>query len=824
LLDGLTDAQRAAVTSEAQPLCILAGAGSGKTRVLTRRIAHRVMTGSAEAQHVVAVTFTRKAAGELRHRLSTLGLRDGVAAGTFHSLALSQLRRWWSENNRPEPTILDRKVRIIAPLLGGRRLGPAVQAMDIASEIEWAKARGINPSRYEEEAVAAGRKPAVPLDAFAALYERYETEKKRRGLVDFDDLLWQAGTALHDDPQFATATRWRMRHLFVDEFQDVNPVQFRLLSGWLGDRVDLCVVGDPNQAIYSWNGADPTLLTEFGKRFPAAEVLTLTDNFRSTPQILATANAVLADGRAGRESAELVAHSADGALPAIVAYASDTDEARGLARTVRGARKPGRNWSSIAILVRTNAQAIPICEALAAGGVPYRVRGDGAFLQQPEIRDALATLRRLPKATPVRSAVDDLEQLVADGAGTDERRANIEELVRLAREYDALEPLGSVTSFVAWLQATVKAEAPDISDDAVEVVTFHRAKGLEWPVVFIAGLERGLVPIGHATTPAAEAEERRLLYVAITRAREVVRCSWAERRTFGAKSIPRSPSPYLEPIEMTIALLAKGVAPRDLRAKIAAERDRIKPLPVRRAGENADPDVVSALKAWRANLGAHRRRTGLRDLPRHHARGAGRSDADPSERPPRRPRHWPGESRALRCRRAARRRRVPRRFVKFFVEQRYTAALDAVEEAYCSPELLGLLASLPKVGGAELLDQQRDANRVTQRVRYRFTGDLSSAVTAVIDPAKLSWVEESVLDRATHVTTWHIVADHYASRLSCAGTFRLAARGNETVRTTEAELKVHFPLVGGRVEKAIVSGLKEHATAEQLAVEAFLKH
>jgi hypothetical protein len=162
--------------------------------------------------------------------------------------------------------------------------------------------------------------------------------------------------------------------------------------------------------------------------------------------------------------------------------------------------------------------------------------------------------------------------------------------------------------------------------------------------------------------------------------------------------------------------------------------------------------------------------------------------------------------------------------VKFFVEQRFTASLDAVEGAYCSPELLESLASLPKVGGAELLDQHRDANGVTQRVRYRFTGNLSSAVTAVIDPAKLTWVEESVLDRTTHVTTWHIVADHYASRLSCAGTFSLAARGSETIRTTDAELKVHFPLVGGRVEKAIVSGLKEHAVAEQIAVEAFLKH
>ena len=610
LLDGLTAAQAAAVTSDAQPLCILAGAGSGKTRVLTRRIAHRVTEGTAEAQHVVAVTFTRKAAGELRHRLGTLGLRDGVAAGTFHALALAQLRRWWSDRGQPEPAILDRKVRIIAPLLGGRRLGPAVQAVDIASEIEWAKARGINPSRYEQEATAAGRRPAVPLDAFASLYGRYESEKKRRGLVDFDDLLWMAGSALLEDAQFAAAARWRFRHLFVDEFQDVNPVQFRLLQAWLGDRLDLCVVGDPNQAIYSWNGADPTLLTNFTDLYPSAEVVSLADNFRSTPQILAVANAVLADGRAGRESAELVAHAPNGALPNVLSFSDEVQEARGIARAARSAKTPGRRWSSIAVLVRTNAQAVPITEALADAGIPYRLRGDGGLLHQPEIRDAIAALRRVPASTPVRSSVHDLDEMVAAAEGTDERRANLEELIRLATEFDAMEPGGTTAGFLTWLRATVKAEAPDTADDAVEVVTFHRAKGLEWPVVIIGGLEKGLVPIGHATTPAAEAEERRLLYVALTRAREVVRCTWAERRTFGARSVPRTASPYLEAIEMTVNLLEKGHAPVDLREMIAAERARLTELrrraPARGvrgapiAGANADPDVLTALKAWRS--------------------------------------------------------------------------------------------------------------------------------------------------------------------------------------------------------------------------------
>ncbi|MDP1793129.1 MAG: ATP-dependent DNA helicase UvrD2 [Acidimicrobiales bacterium] len=608
LLDGLTEAQSRAVTSAAQPLAILAGAGSGKTRVLTRRIAYRVAQGDADASKVVAVTFTRKAAGELRHRLGGLGLREGVAAGTFHSLALGQLRRFWSERGQSEPAILDRKVRVLAPLLGGRKLGPAVQAIDVASEIEWAKARGIAPDRYEAEATAAGRRPPIALEQFAALFQRYEHEKKRRGLVDFDDLLWLAGSAVLDDAQFAAATRWRFRHLFVDEFQDVNPVQFRLLQGWLGDRVDLCVVGDPNQAIYSWNGANPTLLTAFEERFASAEVVTLADNFRSSPQILAVANAVLADGKAGRSSAELVAHSPNGPAPSVVSYSSDTEEARGLARMVRAAHKPGRNWSSIAVLVRTNAQPVAISEALSAAGIPYRVRGDGGFLQQPEVRDAIALLRRASPAIPVRSAVADLDEMLEAGGGTDERRANLEELIRLAHEYDSLEPGATCAGFLAWLNTTVKAEAPDTSGDAVEVATFHRAKGLEWEAVFVAGVEKGLVPIGHATTAAAEAEERRLLYVALTRARESLTCTWAERRTFGGASIPRTPSPYLESIELTLAMLGKGIAPEDLRAKIAAERDRLADLNRARrraqgqpiAGANADPDVLGALKQWRS--------------------------------------------------------------------------------------------------------------------------------------------------------------------------------------------------------------------------------
>src|SRR5438309_1664402 len=292
LLHGLNEAQRRAVTTDAAPLCILAGAGSGKTRVLTRRIAWRIANGTADPRHVLALTFTRKAAGELSGRLSALGVRDQVAAGTFHAIAYAQLRRRWADRGERPPTLVDRKVRLLAPLLAGHR-SAAVQPADLATEIEWAKARFVGPAHYEAEAGAAGRKPALPLGVMASLYERYEEEKRRRGVVDFDDLLLLCARALETDETFAASQRWRFRHLFVDEFQDVNPVQFRLLDGWRGDGHDLCVVGDPNQAIFGWNGADPRYLTGFANRYPGAEVVRLDDNYRSSPQILAVADAVL---------------------------------------------------------------------------------------------------------------------------------------------------------------------------------------------------------------------------------------------------------------------------------------------------------------------------------------------------------------------------------------------------------------------------------------------------------------------------------------------------------------------------------------------------
>ena len=624
LLDGLDPDQLEAVTSDAAPLCILAGAGSGKTRVLTRRIAHRVATGSAQAGHVLALTFTRRAAGELGRRLADLGVRPRVAAGTFHGIAYASLRSRWADRGQQPPVLLEHKARLLGGLLRDGRAGAATPA-DIAAEIEWAKARMVTADDYEAAVRAAGRRPPLPAGIVADLYGRYEHEKRRRNLVDFDDLVLLCADALETDTEFAASQRWRFRHLFVDEFQDVNPAQFRLLEGWRGGRPDLCVVGDPDQAIYAWNGADASYLTAFGRHLPSAGCVPersaggvpdrkagcvhLARTYRSSPQVVAVANAVLAGHRAPG-AVELRPTRADGAVPTVTTWATGGEEASGVARALRRHHAGGRPWSELAVLARTRAQLVAFEEALHAAAVPCRVRGAVAFLDRPEVRAAVADLRRRPATALLAPALADVRVDAApvEGAGTGpagaaaERRASLAELARLMEELLAADPCATVGAFLAWLHATLRAEEPAAATDAVELATFHGAKGLEWPVVFVTGLEQGLVPVGHASTPEARAEERRLLYVALTRAQAELHCSWAERRRFGTSSVARAPSPWLGLVESAVEALTAPGPDADWRRHLAASRARVDAAVPAGAplGERADPGVLAALRAWRA--------------------------------------------------------------------------------------------------------------------------------------------------------------------------------------------------------------------------------
>lgn len=619
-----------AITTDANPLCVLAGAGSGKTRVLTRRIAWRVREGTALSGHVTAVTFTRKAAGELRQRLAHLGLRDGVTAGTFHAIALSELRRLAAERQQAPPVVLPSKARLLYAVLeehgspserfggnsrggGGRgsssrgaqsgRGAPSSLVHELAAEIEWAKSRLVTPETYEIAAVRAGRMPPVAEAEVATIFAAYERERRRRRVLDFEDLLTECATELGRDPEFLASQRWRMRHFFVDEYQDINSAQLRLLRSWCGPEPDLCVVGDPNQAIYAWNGSDPEAIGRFGSLFPGGAVVELGRNYRSSPEVATVAGAVLArwtprsavgsvsgDGVRPDDPDPSTVASPSGPVPTVTAYASDVEEASGVADLVRRSRRPGRAWSQIAILARTNNQLAAFKEVLDGRGIPNRIVGEGGLLRRPHVAAALSDAYRLADGPALSRMATDLRSLgggeQVDGgedgeasrpsAGIDPAEAaDLLGVARIIDDYLVTDAVPSGSGLRSFLDATSRGGDGVGVADAVELLTFHRAKGLEWPIVFVTGLEDGFVPIAHARGQTAHDEERRLLYVACTRAEEELHCSWARTRTFGAsKPSVREPSPFLDAIERARKRLASQQVrtPASFREGLAASR------------------------------------------------------------------------------------------------------------------------------------------------------------------------------------------------------------------------------------------------------------
>jgi DNA helicase-2/ATP-dependent DNA helicase PcrA len=608
LLADLDPTQLSAVTSDAAPLAIIAPAGSGKTRVLTRRIAYLAREERVEPKHVLAVTFTRKAAGELISRIDRLGVDGRITAGTFHAIALGQLRRHAAERNREAPGILDRKARILGPLLGGKGPASSVAISDIAAEIEWAKARLIAPDNYEAAAAAGGRRPPRGAGEVSALYAKYEAEKRRRHLVDFDDVLSRCAEAIVRDEEFAAGQRWRFRHFFVDEFQDATPLQLRLLRAWLGGADDLTVVGDPAQAIYGFAGADAAPLVRFDRAFPGAATIVLGRNYRSTPAVVSLAEVALA-GAAGETRLHPDAVRADGAAPTVTSYADDDAEATAVADACWESHAAGVPWPSMAVLFRTNAQSSRFEAAFTRRGVPFRI-GDGQrFAARPTVRAVLDELREAERNSPGRpfaqhladvavgrgrpddasaddeSAHDESErergpEIVgpAERADSDEARQHRDALLEFGREYlEAVGGTGGVTEFGTWLDVATSGNTNEAA--GVDLVSFHRAKGLEWTLVFVTGLERGMVPISWAVSAAAQDEERRLLHVALSRAQDELHCSWARARVVGSRRAAREPSPWLGLLENAAnhaphGLLQGRSTPRDhlaeLRATLAA--------------------------------------------------------------------------------------------------------------------------------------------------------------------------------------------------------------------------------------------------------------
>jgi DNA helicase-2/ATP-dependent DNA helicase PcrA len=598
LLRGLDESQRAAVIHESELLAVSAPAGSGKTRTLTRRIAWRCATGRASAPRVLAVTFTRKAAGELRSRLAgPLGCGE-VTAGTFHSIALAQLRRRASDRGKPFPGIVDRKAQLLVPVLGlGKGPAATVALRELAAEIEWAKARALTADAYAAAAESAQRPLPRPAAEIADIYARYEKAKRAKQLIDLDDVLWWCADTFEQDADFAAGQRFRFRHLYVDEFQDITPAQLRVLRGWLGTRRDLTAVGDDAQAIYGFAGAQPHALDRFERLFPGAALLRLSTNYRSTQPIVVAADTVLGGATAQQRPTPRAART-DGAWPTVRAYDYERGEARGVATALRAAHNQGVAWRAMAVLYRTNAQSAEFETVLDNAGIPFRVRGSSRFLERPEVRAVLDDLRKIDRSgrRPLRDQIDDIAALTAELNG--EQREHVEAVVQLAREFVAMDGgQGTVAGFMAWLNTSTRGEGP-VSGDAVELSSFHAAKGLEWDVVFVVGVEQGLVPISYARTTEARSEEQRLLHVALSRAATELHVSWARMR-----GRPRKPSPWLGDLEECIA--TQGAPSRrmqernDPKANVARAKAT---LAAHANGARADAAVLDALKTWRRNL------------------------------------------------------------------------------------------------------------------------------------------------------------------------------------------------------------------------------
>ncbi|HWJ65818.1 MAG TPA: ATP-dependent DNA helicase UvrD2 [Nocardioides sp.] len=620
LLAALDPEQRAVAETLRGPVRVLAGAGTGKTRAITHRIAHGVHSGVYAPTEVLAVTFTTRAAGELRQRLRMLGA-PGVQARTFHSAALRQLRYFWPHVHGSElPELTESKIGMLAAAC--RTIGVrSDQALlrDLASEIEWAKVSNVGADDYPRIAPAHGRgvSDQTP-ETIGRVFSAYEDVKRGQGRMDMEDVLLLTAGLLASDERVAAQVRRQYKWFVVDEFQDVSPLQSALLDLWLGGRDELCVVGDPAQTIYSFAGADASYLRDFPKKYDGTTSIELVRNYRSTPQVVGEANKLLA----GTESAGVELRSQQPAGSA-VRYAGEPDEvaeARSVADRIARLHRAGTSYGEMAVLFRINAQSETFEDALTDRGIPYVVRGAARFFERREVREAVTRLRGAarsgeadaggPWVEVVRAVLGGMgwaaEPPATRGQARD-RWESFQALVDQAEEFATEKGVeASVGTFVDELDRRA-AEQHAPTADGVTLATFHAAKGLEWDAVFCCGVQDGTVPITYASQegapPGAVEEERRLLYVGMTRARKELMVSWAAARNPG-QAPRRQPSRFLVP------LLPASQQPQATRGrtKVARCRDCLQPLmsaAEKKRGRCAhhpvryDEELFERLKAWR---------------------------------------------------------------------------------------------------------------------------------------------------------------------------------------------------------------------------------
>ncbi|HEX4473336.1 MAG TPA: ATP-dependent DNA helicase UvrD2 [Nocardioides sp.] len=610
LLDALDPEQREVAEALRGPVRVLAGAGTGKTRAITHRIAHGVAEGIYAPTEILAVTFTTRAAGEMRGRLRLLGA-PGVQARTFHSAALRQLRWFWPTTYGGElPTLTESKIPLIVG--AARRLRVQTdQALlrDLASEIEWAKVSNVGPDDYARVADGLGRAVAgLDHDLVGRLFGGYEEVKRSQARMDMEDVLLLTAGMLAEEERVAAQVRAQYRWFVVDEFQDVSPLQSALLDLWLGGRDEICVVGDPAQTIYSFAGADATYLRDFPRKFPGTTSVELSRNYRSSPEVVAAANAVLAGS--GSTSVRLRAQRSAGPAVRYTPAADEVAEGGAVADAVGALLRDGLAASEIAILFRINAQSEAFEEALASRGLPYVVRGAARFFERAEVKQAVALLRAAVRTDDGESSLLDLVRATLVGMGwapeapatrgqSRDRWESLQALMAMAEEAGPADP----SDFVADLDRRA-AEQHAPAAGGVTLATLHAAKGLEWDAVFLAGMHDGAMPLTYATTDAEIEEERRLLYVGMTRAREHLVLSWAAARTPGGRG-SRRPSRFLDDL-LPASARAASAKPKVRRAahcrecgkplSTAAEkkRGRCEDCPA-----SYDEELFERLRAWR---------------------------------------------------------------------------------------------------------------------------------------------------------------------------------------------------------------------------------
>jgi DNA helicase II / ATP-dependent DNA helicase PcrA len=533
ILEALDNEQRAVALATRGPVCVIAGAGTGKTRAITHRIAYAAAIGTMDPHKVLALTFTARAAGEMRTRLRSLGV-PAVAARTIHAAALKQLTFFWPQVfGGRTPDLLTTKSGFLteaikrAQLQGELSITSRDLLRDIATEIEWAKVSQVAPSDYLSESLKRTVKPRINPEQLAKVYTAYESVKHQERAIDFEDVLLLTTAMIEQEREVRERVQDQYRFFTVDEYQDISPLQQRLINAWLGSRQELCVVGDPAQTIYSFAGATPVFLNSFTQRFPDAEVVRLTTGYRSTPEIIFTANSILRKGSMGNE---LVAINDHGSKPTIAAYNDEAAEIAGIVRDMKQLISEGTPAQEIAVLARTNNQLNGLEKAMNAANLPYQVRNTERFFERKEVRDFLKQVRTASVIpTEGVSWLDELRTLAQPfltGGAID----GIAALLHLARELDGDSGFTpkNLRAYLREVEDRVQQNNPPTMP-VTTLATLHAAKGLEWERVFLMGVSDGILPLENNSTTGDQAsidEERRLFYVGITRAKSDLRLSY----------------------------------------------------------------------------------------------------------------------------------------------------------------------------------------------------------------------------------------------------------------------------------------------------------